>query len=83
MAAKTVLTLSVTEGELGTYAECREFGISVGAPSRGTAERGVADLIENHCETLVRRNGLSGADNSQIELAKRVLQTGFRFVSGE
>jgi hypothetical protein len=76
---KPVLTLVVTQGDLGVYAECREFGISVGAPTRGTAEKGIADSVVSHCETVVRRNGSGGATNEQLELANRVLQVGFTF----
>ena len=41
MSANTALTRVIIEGDSGTYAECREFGISVGATSRAVAEQGL------------------------------------------
>ncbi len=75
--AKPELTVLIVEGDLGVYAECPEFGISVGATSRDVAERGLEDLVPAHCETLIRRNGTSGATVEQLALAERVLRSGF------
>lgn len=78
-ARSPILTLVLREGSTGCRAECREFGIGIGAPSVEIAEYGLYRLVLDHCHTILSRNGTSSASKSQFALAQEVVKLGFTF----
>jgi len=74
---KVVLLARFIEGDSGCRGEIKEFGIALGMSTRNFVTAGLPKFVQSHCETLISRGFTSQATPAQLELAVRILESGF------
>lgn len=80
-----ILTLVITEGDAGCGVEIIEFNFGAYVAGESKLSEAVSilgSMIESNCQVIVRRVVRSEANlvtSAQLELAKRIIENGFKF----
>ncbi len=77
--SRIILAAEIYEGDSGNCAKCPELEVSFNSPTLDGAIIGLRIIVQDHCNSLVKRGGTSTTTPLQLELAQKVVERGFSF----